>query len=172
MNKFFAKLPRILKEPTGWVLMLMVAGFIYVQWPTHVRQTEEISYVWQTLDSGFAVAWEEQPKLQSEAHPQVWGLSRKGMSFLVQTDELDEPFDRLVKKIAEQDRKLVGGAVQMPLVLDEASASYSFFDAESRIQEHHWFLKDNNWVKVSVLYKPSSDTRKARAKAFLDSAGY
>ncbi|TCS43811.1 hypothetical protein [Reinekea marinisedimentorum] len=166
------KFPRILKEPTGLILLVMVAGFLYVQWPSRVKPVEEPSYVWQTLDSGFRIAWEESPVLQNDSAPEVWGLTRKGMSFLVQSDQLNGAFTELVARIAEQDRLAVGGAVQAPLQWQESYASYAFFDAESRVQEHRWYLQGDRWIKVSVLYKPSSETRQQRAEAFLHSAGF
>lgn len=170
--KFNPTLPSFLKEPTGWVITLLVLGFMYVQWPTRNPPIPETIYVWQTLDSGFNVAWEAEPLKQHNAHPEVWGLSRKGMSFLVQTDALTGTFNDLVLQVAEQDRATVGGAVQEPMQITATTASYAFFDAESRVQAHRWYLSDNQWIKVSVLYKPSSDTRKERAEVFLTSAGF
>jgi hypothetical protein len=172
MCSFSGKFPRILKEPTGLILLALVAGFLYVQWPSRVKPEAEPVYVWQTLNSGFRVAWEETPVLQHESSPEVWGLTRKGMSFLVQTDQLKGSFAELVEAIAEQDRRAVGGAVQEPLILEETYASYAFFDAESRVQEHHWYLKDQQWIKISVLYKPSSEARQQRAYEFLRRAGF
>jgi hypothetical protein len=163
------KLPRLLKEPTGWVILIFVAGFFYVQWPTKVRVPEEPEYYAQTLDNGFSVRWEAQPDLQSEANPQAWGMTRKGMSFLVQVDTLNQPFDALVMAVAEQDKNAVGGAVQEPMALTDKAATYAFFDADSRIQRHQWYQIGDQWVKVSVLYKPSMESRVKRAEAFLDS---
>lgn len=166
------KTPRIIKEPTGLILLALIAGFLYVQWPSRVKPVEQPDYIWQTLDSGFRIAWEEAPLLQQESSPEVWGLTRKGMSFLVQTDQLQGSFAELVETIAAQDRQAVGGAVQDPLQLQETFASYSFFDAESRIQAHRWYLQGDQWIKISVLYKPSSETRQQRAAFFLRSAGF
>ena len=143
-----SRLPRLLKEPTGWVMIVLVIGFFYMQWPTHVRTSEQPSYFVQTLDT------------------------RKGMSFLVQTDTLTEDFAPLVSSFAEHDRSVVGGAVQEPLEIGEDYASYSFFDAENRIQSHRVFLRDNQWIKVSVLYKPSMETRVERAHDFLANAHF
>ncbi len=167
-----SRLPRLLKEPTGWVMIVLVIGFFYMQWPTHVRTSEQPSYFVQTLDNGFQVEWEQEPQLQSAESPRVWGLTRKGMSFLVQTDTLTEDFASLVSSFAEHDRSVVGGAVQEPLEIGEDYASYSFFDAENRIQSHRVFLRDNQWIKVSVLYKPSMETRVERAHDFLANAHF
>lgn len=163
------KLPRLLKEPTGWVILIFVAGFFYVQWPTKVRVAEEPPFYDQTLPNGLSLRWEVQPELQSEADPKAWGMTRKGMSFLVQVDELAQPFAEMVTAVAEQDRKAVGGAVQDPMEIDETSASYAFFDADARIQRHQWYLIEDQWVKVSVLYKPSMESRVKRAEDFLGS---
>jgi hypothetical protein len=166
----FEKLPRILREPTGWIIIVLVLGFFYVQWPTNVRTVEALVPFNQSLGNGFEVVWETEPTLQSENDPRVWGLTRKGMSFLVQTDELEGDFTALVRSVADQDRSAVGGAEQEPLVFGENTASYAYFDAESRIQEHQWFVVDGYWVKVSVLYKPSMESRVKRAQLFMDSA--
>lgn len=167
----FEKLPRVLREPTGWVIIVLVLGFFYVQWPTHVRTVEEPIAFAQSLNNGFQVIWETEPELQSNRNPMVWGLTRKGMSFLVQTDELkDVDFETLVRSVADQDQSAVGGAVQEPLVIDGDTATYAFFDAESRIQEHKWFSADGYWIKVSVLYKPSMESRVTRAEVFMNSA--
>ncbi|WP_196158840.1 hypothetical protein [Reinekea sp. G2M2-21] len=167
-----SRLPRLLKEPTGWVMIVLVIGFFYMQWPTHVRTSEQPSYYVQTLNNGFQVEWEQEPQLQSVESPRVWGLTRKGMSFLVQTDTLTEDFAFMVSAFAERDRSTVGGAVQEPLEIGEDYASYSFFDAENRIQSHRVFLRDGQWVKVSVLYKPSMESRVERAHVFLANAHF
>jgi hypothetical protein len=166
----FEKLPRVLREPTGWIIIVLVLGFFYVQWPTNVRTVEDPVPFKQTLDIGFEVIWETEPELQSDSSPLVWGLTRKGMSFLVQTDELtDVDFETLVRSVADQDQSAVGGAEQEPLVLGDNTATYAFFDAESRIQEHKWFAVEGHWIKVSVLYKPSMESRVKRAEAFMSS---
>lgn len=163
--------PRLLKEPTGWVVIVMMLGFLYVQWPTRVRTVPEPQYVMQQPVEGFTVQWEAAPELQSQANPQAWGLTRKGMSFLVQTDELDRPFEAMVREAAERDRQTVNGAEQEPLVIGERAARYAYFDAESRVQQHRWYLLDENrWVKISVLYKPSMESRVERAGVFLANA--
>jgi len=163
----FERLPRILKEPTGWFLIVLVAGFFYVQWPSKAAKVVEQEFYWQTLSTGLKIRWEAEPEQQASQNPEVWGLTRKGMSFLVQTDDLSGSFKQLVTSIAEQDQGAVAGAVQDPLVIRESFASYSFFDAESRIQRHHWYVVDRQWIKVSVLFKPSSEERVKRAEAFL-----
>ncbi len=163
------RLPRILKEPTGWLVIVLVAGYLYAQWPTRVKTEPVPKYYWQTLDSGFAVRWESEPTEQADGKIQVWAQRSKGVSFLVQTGELEGDFSQFVNKMAEQDQKEVAGAVQDPMQLGENWARYAFFDAESRVQTHHWYLIDNQWMKVSVLYKPSSEKRVARAEAFLGS---
>lgn len=166
------KLPRILKEPTGWVIIVLVLGFFYVQWPSRSDPPEVIDYVSMTLDNGFTVRWEAEPQQQSASNPEVWGLTRKGMSFLVQTAPLTMDFAEFVTDIAEQDQRTVGGAEQTPMEIGENFASYAYFDAESRVQEHRIYLRDGQWTKVSVLYKPSMDSRVERAADFLANVGF
>ncbi|MEJ2046026.1 MAG: hypothetical protein P8X74_21810 [Reinekea sp.] len=161
------KMPRMLKTPTGWIMAVLVAGFFYMQWPTHVRQTPEPDYVWQTLDSNLVVRWEAEPEHLSDDTLDAWGLTRKGMSFLVQVGMLNRPFAEFVQDMADQDQKTVNGAVQEPMEMGDDWATYAFFDAESRIQKHQFFVKNGQWIKVSVLYKPSLDSRKQRAADFL-----
>jgi hypothetical protein len=163
------KLPRVLKEPTGWVIIVLVIGFFYMQWPTRVRTVEEPIAYKQTLANGFSVIWESEPALQQEGELTVWGFSRKAMSFLVQTGKLTGSFETMVTTVSEQDRKTVAGAVQEPLSFGDNQATYAYFDAESRIQEHKWFVIGEQWVKVSVLYKPSMESRVIRAQAFMNS---
>lgn len=161
--------PRLIKEPTGWVLIIAVAAFFYVQWPTRAPAPEVIPYETQVLEPGLSIRWESTPIQQSTENPEVWGLTRKGMSFLVQRAPLSQPFEAFVTKVVEQDQKQVGGAVQTPLSFYNNQAYYALFDAESRIQEHRVFAIEGQWVKVSVLYKPSLESRVERAKAFLNS---
>lgn len=161
------KLPRIFKEPTGWIVILLVAGFFYMQWPTRVRTAPQPEPFVQTLENGFSLTWETQPEaLSVEEGTQAWALTRKGMSFLLQTAPLQQDFEQLVKTVADRDQQTVAGAEQEPLIFGENTASYAFFDAESRIQEHRWYLLDEQWIKVSVLYKPSMESRVQRAKDF------
>jgi hypothetical protein len=168
MTKTTKRLPRILKEPTGWVIIVLMVGFLYVQWPTHVREKPQPNYVTQQITPQLSVTWEEAPTVSNIDELEVWTLNRKGMVFMVQKSQLKQPFEQWVPTMAEQDRKTVGGAVQDPLELTENTASYAFFDAENRIQEHRIYLKNNEWVKVSMLYKPSMETRVARAALFLN----
>ena len=166
------KLPRILKEPTGWIMLILVAGFFYMQWPTHVRTEPEIVYFQQNLSNGFTLRWEQEPQVQTDANPKAWGHTRKGMSFLLQVGLLDEPFDQLIEKLQAQDQQAVGGAQQEPLQINGDEARYALFDAESRVQEHRVFQRDGQWIKVSVLYKPSMESRVKRAADFMNSARF
>lgn len=167
-----SNLPSILKEPTGLIIIVLVLGFFYVQWPSRVKPTEPIDYVVMTLNSGLTVRWEDEPQQQSAQNPEVWGLTRKGMSFLVQTDTLTGDFSQFVNGFVEQDRKAVGGAEQIPLTIAGNVAHYALFDAESRIQEHKIYLQDGVWTKISVLFKPSLDSRVQRAAAFFETVDF
>lgn len=163
------KLPRLLKEPTGWIVILMVAGFFYMQWPTRVRTVEQPVPFVQTLANGISITWEAEPELIAAEQGKAWAFSRKGMSFLVQTAPLTGNFEQLVKTVAEQDKAAVAGAEQQALIIKDDSASYAFFDAESRIQEHQWHVVNGQWTKISVLYKPSMESRVKRAADFMGS---
>jgi hypothetical protein len=167
MTTLTNRLPRLLKEPTGWVLIVLMAGFFYFQWPTHTRSVEQPRYFTENITPALSVTWEAKPEV-SQGPPDIWVLERQRMVFMVQKAPLNQPFSQWVEQMAEQDRTTVGGAVQDPLEITENTARYSFFDAENRIQAHRVYLSDNQWVKISVLYKPSMESRKLRANYFLD----
>lgn len=167
MNKAQTRLPRILKEPTGWVMIVLMAGFLYMQWPTHNPKIDQPDYVTQQVSPNLSVTWEAEPEMTS-SEPQAWILERKGMVFMVQKAPLNKPFEQWVEEMSEQDQTTVAGAVQEPLTIDANTASYAFYDAEGRTQEHRIFLEGNEWIKVSMLYKPSLETRVTRAAVFLE----
>lgn len=156
----------ITKEPTAWVVLILFVGFIYAQWPKREPVIDVPVYVEQSLVPGFVIRWEGEPIQERTSDPEVWSFNLKRMTFLVQTDELDRDFAELVTAVAEQDRDAVGGAIQEPLQIEDAYISYSFFDAESRVQSHRWYLHEGNWIKVSILYKPSNKERVKRAAEF------
>ena len=166
------KLPRLVKEPTGWIMLVLVVGFFYMQWPTYQRAEPEITYHQQQLDNGFTVRWEAEPEVQALGSPTAWGLTRKGMSFLLQVGPLNEPFETFVEKFQTQDQKAVGGAQQEPLQFQGNEARYALFDAENRVQVHRVFQHEGQWIKVSVLYKPSMESRVERAADFMNSARF
>ena len=167
-----SKLPRLLKEPTGWILILLTMGFFYAQWPSRSSVTVEPVYYWQQLDGGLKIRWESEPTYQAIGATQAWGLTRKGISFMVQTGPLNGDFSELIFVMAEQDRAAVGAAIQEPLTISEGLAEYAFFDAEARIQAHRWYRLESQWIKISVLYKPSLASRARRATEFFANLGY
>lgn len=160
-------LPRLLKSPTGWAAVLMLLGFLYVQWPTREGRVEEVAYVDQNLEIGVGIRWEDAPAQQQEASPVVWALTRRGMHFLVQYDALQEPFETFVEPFVEQDRAAVNGVVEMPLTYNSNYAEYHINDVENRLQVHRFYQLNGQWLKVSVMYKPSSPARVDRANIFL-----
>lgn len=162
------KWPRLLREPTGWLVLVGIALFVYLQWPTRVKQPEQIRYQSQTYAERVQVAWEDTPVLYREGNPEVWTLERRSMSFMVQISELTTDFTSFVEALAEQDRAQVGGVEETPLEITEYQAEYAWYDAEGRIQRHVVFRVDDQWVKVSALYKPSLPERVDRAAAFFD----
>ena len=166
------ELPRLLKEPTGWILIVLTLGFFYAQWPSRSQVSVEPDYYWQQLDGGLKIRWEAEPTYQPSGATQAWGLTRKGMSFMVQTGPLNGDFGELILIMAEQDRAAVGGAIQKPLTISDGQAEYAFFDAESRIQAHRWYRLESQWIKISVLYKPSLASRVRRAAEFFANLGY
>lgn len=161
------RLPRLLKEPTGWLLIVLTAGFFYMQWPTRSVKVDQPSYVTQQVSAHLSVQWEETP-LQVATTPSTWVLDRKRMVFMVQTDTLTKPFDQFVTDMMQQDQKVGAGDIKEPLQMTSNTARYTLYDAESRTHEHRLFLDGDQWIKVSMLYKPSMETRVVRAKTFLD----
>ncbi|MFQ3229950.1 hypothetical protein [Reinekea sp.] len=167
MTKALKRLPRLLKEPTGWLLIILTAGFFYMQWPTRAPKIDQPDYVTQQVSTNLSVTWEAQPE-NTSIEPEVWVLERKRMIFMVQKSPLNKPFGQWVEEMAEQDRKTVAGAVLKPIEKSPTRASYAFYDAEGRTQEHRIYLDGSDWIKVSMLYKPSLETRVTRAAVFLD----
>lgn len=162
------KWPRLLREPTGWLVIIGFSLFIYLQWPTRVKLPEQISYQMHTYADQVLVAWEDTPVQFQAENPEVWTLERRSMKFMVQIAELNTEFSALVQQLAEQDRVQVGGVAELPLTIDGSVAEYAWYDAEGRIQRHVVYHVSGQWVKVSALYKPSLPERVDRATAFFD----
>ncbi|MBU2864457.1 hypothetical protein KO489_11435 [Reinekea forsetii] len=167
MTQVLDRLPRLLKEPTGWVLIVLTAGFFYMQWPTRGVTIEEPTYVTQQISPNLSLQWEDEPD-QVANQPTTWVLDRKRMLFMVQTDTLAKPFDEFVRDLMVQDQQVGASDIKVPLATTEQSASYTLYDAENRTQEHRIFVDGDQWVKISMMYKPSMETRVDRAKIFLD----
>ena len=159
----------LLKTPTGWLTLALLAGFIYLQWPTRVPTTETPSYHIQQLPNKLNILWEEPPQDVSTDKLRAWGLKRDGISFLLQIGTLTEPFLKWVEMQSQQDQQAVNGAIEQPLKYGEDWASIAFFDVESRVQQHLWLKQNEIWIKASVLYKPSRSQHTERAQKFLNS---
>lgn len=158
-----------LRRPTFWVLMLALAGFLYLQWPTRVQQEPTPDYVSVEPFEGVQMTWEAPPeRSEGEAGP-VWSLSREGMEFLAQRGPLNRPFPELARQMVETDREVGSGAGYEPLSIDRNRADYALFDAANRIQRHHLYRLGDQWFKVSVLYKAQSEAQQERAGYFLNS---
>lgn len=159
-----------LRSRTAWLTALLFAFFIYAQWPTRTPPQVLPQYHYQNLGDGMVLRWEAEPSQQSVAGPVAWALHHRGMSFLVQADRLVEDFAATVMAAAEQDRATVAGAEQEPLAINGDFASYAYFDAAARIQRHQWYRLDDRWLKLSVLYRASSETHAERTQAFFTAA--
>ena len=58
----------VLKKPTFWVVVVLLIGFIYLQWPTHVRMPYAPDYRTVTLADGVQMQWEGEPqRIEGEA---------------------------------------------------------------------------------------------------------
>lgn len=159
----------LIRRPTAWVLVVLLLGFVYLQWPTRVRPVETIDYVTVEHEHGVRVDWEDDPSARTDGAGIAWTLQRKGLDFLVQQGALDRPLPELARRMLDTDRDQVGGAVYEPVRVDNGQAAYALFDAENRIQRHRLYRVDGHWLKASVLYKMNSEQREERAHYFLDS---
>ena len=157
------------KRPTFWVVLVMLAVFLYTQWPTHVRQPETPDYVVTNLPVGVQVQWEAEPTRREGEAGSVWHLKRKGMEFLVQSGPMETPLPELAARMMKVDREQVNGAVYEPLSVEGQRARYALYDAENRIQRHRLYSLGERWVKTSVLYKAQNEEREQRALVFLNS---
>lgn len=158
-----------LRRPTFWVLMVALAMFLYLQWPTRTKPVDSPDYVTREVFDGVYLEWEAPPERRDGEAGPLWTLSRKGMEFIAQRGPLNRPFTELAQHMLEADRRQVSGAVFKPLTVEQGEATYALFDAANRVQRHRLFRLDGHWLKVSVLHKAQNDTHEARAQHFLNS---
>lgn len=157
-----------IRRPTFWVVVVLLIGFTYLQWPTRLKPVDQPDYVTTTINDAIAVEWEAAPSAQPDADDNAWFLRRRGMDFLVQTGDLTQPLPELAASMLETDREQVAGSLYEPLQSSASTARYALFDAENRIQRHRLYAVDSAWVKVSVLYKDRDEEREARAQRFMN----
>lgn len=157
-----------IRRPTFWVVVVLLIGFAYLQWPTRLKPIDQPDYVTTTLNDAIIVEWEAAPSAQPGADNDAWFLRRRGMDFLVQAGDLTQPLPELAERMLETDREQVAGSVYEPLQSSESTARYALYDAENRIQRHRLYAVDAGWVKISVLYKGQNEEREARAQRFLN----
>jgi len=157
-----------LRRPTFWVVLVMLAGFVYLQWPTRLKPLDQPDYVTTNIAGALTVEWEATPSLQQGEAGEAWFLRRRGMDFLVQSGDLTRPLPELAASMVMTDTKQVGGDEYEPLQASASLARYALYDAENRIQRHRIYAVDSEWIKVSVLYKDQNDEREARAQRFLN----
>jgi hypothetical protein len=146
----------------------MLAGFVYLQWPTRLKPLDQPDYVTTTINEALTVEWEAAPSAQEGEPGEAWFLRRRGMDFLVQSGELGQPLPDLARSMLATDREQVAGAVYEPLQTSESLARYALYDAENRIQRHRLYAVGDQWIKVSVLYKDQNEEREARAQRFMN----
>lgn len=157
-----------IRRPTFWIVIILLTGFVYLQWPTRLKPVDQPDYVTTTIDEAIAVEWEAAPSAQPDADNDAWFLRRRGMDFLVQTGDLTQPLPELAARMLETDREQVAGSVYEPMQSTESTARYALYDAENRIQRHRLYAVDSGWVKISVLYKGQNEEREARAQRFMN----
>ncbi|MEX1214067.1 hypothetical protein [Saccharospirillum sp.] len=157
-----------IRRPTFWVVVVLLIGFAYLQWPTRLKPVDQPDYVTTTVKDSVTVEWEAAPSAQPGAESDAWFLRRRGMDFLVQSGDLTEPLSELAEQMLETDRQQVAGDVYEPLQSSESAARYALYDAENRIQRHRLYAVDSSWIKISVLYKGQNEEREARAQRFMN----
>lgn len=159
----------VLKKPTFWVVVVMLIGFVYLQWPTHLRAPYAPDYRTVVLADGVRMQWEGEPQVIEGEAGTAWTLKNKGLDFLVQQGDLNAPLAELAQRQLDTDREQVGAMAYAPLEVRGSLAQYALIDAENRIQRHRLYQRGERWLKVSVLYKASNEEREARAQRFLNS---
>lgn len=159
----------VLKKPTFWIVGVLLIGFVYLQWPTHVRQPYAPDYRSVTLAGGVQMQWEGEPQVIEGDAGTAWTLHNKGLEFLVQQGSLDAPLAQLAERQQETDSAQVASMDYAPLEVAGGMARYALIDVENRIQRHRLYQRGERWLKVSVLYKADNEEREARAQVFLNS---
>ncbi|MFG1495599.1 hypothetical protein ABMA57_03120 [Saccharospirillum sp. HFRX-1] len=159
----------VLKNPTFWVVVVLLIGFVYLQWPTHVRMPYAPDYRTVTLADGVQMQWEAEPQVIEGEAGTAWTLKNKGLEFLVQQGLLDVPLAQLAERQKAIDSAQVASMEYAPLEVTGSLARYALIDVENRIQRHRLYQRGERWLKVSVLYKADNEDREARAQLFLNS---
>lgn len=159
----------VVKKPTSWVVMVMLVGFVYLQWPTHLRQPYAPDYRTVMLADGVQMQWEAEPRLIDGEAGIAWTLKNKGLEFLVQQGRLEGSLTQLAQQQLAIDRTQVASMEYAPLEVSGSSARYALIDVENRIQRHRLYQRGARWLKVSVLYKADNEDRETRAQVFLNS---
>ncbi|WP_028670781.1 hypothetical protein [Saccharospirillum impatiens] len=159
-----------IRRPTFWVVLVLLIGFVYLQWPSRLKPIDQPDYVSTTVNDAITIEWEASPSAQSDpgTDTEAWFLRRRGMDFLVQTGDLTQPLPELAERMLATDREQVAGDVYEPLQSSGLTARYALYDAENRIQRHRLYATDAGWVKISVLYKGQNEEREARAQRFIN----
>ncbi|PTY37740.1 hypothetical protein BGP77_14755 [Saccharospirillum sp. MSK14-1] len=159
----------VVKNPTFWVVVVLLIGFVYLQWPTHLRTPYAPDYRTVTLADGVQMQWEGEPQVVEGEAGTAWTFKNKGLDFLVQQGDLNASLTQLAQRQRDIDRAQVGGIEYAPLEVRGSLAQYALIDAENRIQRHRLYQRGERWLKVSVLYKANNEEREARAQVFLNS---
>lgn len=160
---------------TGVAVTLLLAAFIYVQWPTRVNTKMVSDYVViNQPELGFEIAFEAEPDHKTEAGSHVYILQRKGLSTMLQVSPLEhQTQQQWLEKSSAADLKSFGGKKVLEwnfkksgLLIDEyAFQNQTGFINQVRITSHNGYVY--KWV---VGYKDKDDTElKARILNFMDS---
>ncbi|HET8903587.1 MAG TPA: hypothetical protein VFN16_06295 [Saccharospirillum sp.] len=157
-----------IRRPTFWIVIVLLVGFVYLQWPTRLQPVDQPDYVATTVNDAITIEWEAAPSVQPGSDGSAWFLRRRGMDFLVQSGDLTDPLPEVAERMLETDREQVAGDVYEPLQSSESTARYALYDAENRIQRHRLYAVGSDWVKISVLYKGQNEEREARAQRFMN----
>lgn len=158
-----------IRRPTFWVMAVLVALFVYQQWPTRPAPVDTPDFHTQTLPAGAQLTWEAEPEQSADTDDSLWHLSRRGLEFLAQTGPLEQPLTELAEDMLAVDRDQVDGRVHQSLRVDGDRARYALIDSENRVQLHAIHALGERWLKVSVLYRPNRPEEAERAHRFLDS---
>lgn len=159
----------VLKKPTFWIVLVLLIGFVYLQWPTHVRPPYAPDYRTVTLADGVQMQWEGEPQVVDAEAGTAWTLKNRGLEFLVQQGRLDATLTELAQHQKKIDSAQVASLEYAPLEVAGGLARYALIDVENRIQRHRLYQRGERWLKVSVLYKADNEEREARAQVFLNS---
>ena len=185
MNK-----PAFLKKltPTHVVVFLLLAAFIYVQWPTRIKtKISEAPYLLSQPQLGFTIQFEKEPKQEStemvledgkKLTATMFVAQRKGLDQMAQAVDLGDQDPQLWLADAKSiDSQEFNGRIVLEFEFAKGFNGSTYTITEYAVKNHAGFVNHvrvmaagNKVYKWSVGYKDKDDSElQTRILTFLDS---